>query len=564
MNLFGSHRKERGKKPRKTHRFYEKFDFAQKHLETTTKTRVNMSAIPTSMPYTIDDILGCKTCDEKTLKKDYESLVKFDALTNPRKFCGNKIIYHHQLLNLLNCRRDGKKYKTIMEIFADDELREKLWKDTVKRNRRDKAPYPNPTDVYECHRINTGAIVPFKASTAKYIYKKFNATSVLDFTAGWGGRLLGASSLGIKYTGYDTNTNLKKGYDDMMELLNIQNCEMRWKSSAGEDFGDLEYDLILTSPPYVNMELYENMTPFESDVKFYNEFLIPLMSSAFDGMNDGGHMCINISPKMYDALILHGFPGCDDKIDLRQQLGQQYKTKSQDYIYVWNKPEEYKYNGDDWAWGYGFTVKDGEYRVTMAGGGEHWESYVITKDRCYIDNTHGEHNVKNFIACPDGDYMKVIHLGEDYELEEGETDMHNMVQESYIDEIMNYEDSDDEEDEEDEELSKDEIIAKLRADIEFMKSVAEVQSRWKEDVDKSVKELQAGMTALEEDITNIQSCLKSYWSDGELGDCDAWSIPDEWEDELEELSKYEDDEIDYYIDAGRKVVLKDGTIKNTK
>jgi len=313
-----------------------------------------------------------------------------------------------------------------MEIFADDELREKLWKDTVKRNRRDKAPYPNPTDVYECHRINTGAIVPFKASTAKYIYKKFNATSVLDFTAGWGGRLLGASSLGLKYTGYDTNTNLKKGYDDMMELLNIQNCEMRWKSSAGEDFSDVEYDLILTSPPYVNMELYENMTPFESDAKFYNEFLIPLMNSAFDGMKFGGHMCINISPKMYDALILHGFRGCDEKIDLRQQLGQQYKTKSQDYIYVWKKEE-------------------------------------------------------------------------------------------------------DEDEDEDEEPSKDEIIAKLRAEI-----------------------------------INIQSCLKGYWSDGELGDVDAWRIPDEWIDELEELSKYEDDEVDYYIDAGRKVVLKDGTIKNSK
>ena len=508
----------------------------QNYLETRTKTRVNMTAIPTSMPYTIDDILGCKTCDEKTLRNDYKSLVKFDALTNPRKFCGNKIIYHYQLLNLLNCRRDGKNYKTLMEIFADDELREKLWKDTVKRNRRDKAPYPNPTDVYECHRINTGAIVPFKASTAKYIYKKFNATSVLDFTAGWGGRLLGASSLGIKYTGYDTNINLKKGYDDMMELLNIQNCEMRWKSSHGEDFSDVEYDLVLTSPPYVNMELYENMTPFESDAKFYNEFLIPLMNSAFDGMKVGGHMCINISPKMYDALMKHGFRECDDKIDLRQQLGQQYKTKSQDYIYVWEKPEVSKYDGDDWSPGYGFMVKNGEYRITLAGGGAHWEDYVITKDRCYIHNTHGEHKVKTFISCPDGNYMKVIYLGDpDYELEEGETDMYEMVKECFIDEIMNYEDEDeevevsDEDEDEDEEPSKDEIIAKLQEENEKLKS-----------------------------------CLKGYWSDGEIGDWDAWKIPDEWESELDELSKYEDDEVDYYIDAGRKVVLKDGTIKNTK
>ena len=34
-------------------------------------------------------------------------------------------------------------------------------------------------------------------------------------------------------------------------------------------------------------------------------------------------------------MIKYGCPECDEKIDLRQQLGQQYKTKSQDYIYVW-------------------------------------------------------------------------------------------------------------------------------------------------------------------------------------------------------------------------------------
>lgn len=303
-----------------------------------------MTTIPEKNPYTIDDILSCKTCDEKTLKRDYKNLCDFDALTNPRKFCGNKIIYHYQLVNLLNCRRDSKGYKTLPEWFDDSELKEKIWQDSIKRNRRDKVPYPSATDVYECHRINTGAIVPFKSSTAKYIYKKYNATSVLDFTAGWGGRLLGASSLGIKYTGYDTNLKLKYGYDEMIKLLNIKNCEMRWKSSQYETFKDIEYDLVLTSPPYENLELYEGMSPFESEVKFYREFLLPIMCLAFLNMNDGGHMCINVSPKMYEKMIKYGCPKCEEKVDLRQQLGQQYKTKSQDYIYVWKKRAEFNLN----------------------------------------------------------------------------------------------------------------------------------------------------------------------------------------------------------------------------
>ena len=117
---------------------------------------------------------------------------------------------------------------------------------------------------------------------------------------------------------------------------------------------------------------------------------------------------------------------------------------------------KYEKEDSDWAYGYGFTVKDGEYRINMAGGGDHWEDYVINKDGCFIHNGCGESQVKSFISCPEGNYIKVVHIGEDYELEEGETDMYEMVQECFIEEIMEYEkqedhiptDSDEEEEEE--------------------------------------------------------------------------------------------------------------------
>ena len=106
-----------------------------------------------------------------------------------------------------------------------------------------------------------------------------------------------------------------------------------------------------------------------------------------------------------------------------------------------------KYDGDDWAWGYGYTCKDGEYRINMAGGGDHWEDYVINKNGCFIDNKNGKNKVKTFISCPNGNYIKVIHFGEDYELDEGETDMFDMVKECYEEEIMDYcNDVDDEDD----------------------------------------------------------------------------------------------------------------------
>jgi len=288
------------------------------------------------MPYTLQDIQSCKDITFDRVKKDYNNLIKFKADTNPRKFCGNPTLYYYQYRALLRARRENKE--TIEEIFANEDKKQKLWLDTIKRNRRQN-DICSAVDVYECYRINSGAIVFFKASTAKFIYKKFNATSVLDPTAGWGGRLLGASSLNIKYTGMDSNLSLKAGYDKMIDDLEIKNCRMIYcKSCLDLDFSEMDYDLVLTSPPYINMELYEYMQPFQSKDSFYKNFMIPMLDRCFKYMKPGGNMCINISPKMYKELIeKYNYRSSNDKIDLRQQLGKQYKTKSQDYIYIWTK-----------------------------------------------------------------------------------------------------------------------------------------------------------------------------------------------------------------------------------
>ena len=316
------------------------------YIEYMKKKLEEKSLVPEKMPYTFKDILECKNIGEKELQKDWKNLCKFNALTNPRKFCGNPIIYKFQFENLLKCKRGNKGYKTLEEWFDDDELKENLWQLTVKINRRDKALFPSATDVYECHRKCKGSIVAFKSSTAKYIYKLFGATNVLDVCAGWGGRMLGALSLGISYTGIDTNINMKEAYIKMMDLAvsDINNgngtSRMIFKSCFDVDFSEGNYDLVLTSPPYDNMEIYEHSELYDNkENKYYEDFLLPLMNKLVEETDCP--ICINISPKIYKKLTeTYKFPKCDREIDLRQQLGQQYKTKSQDYIYVWLPDEE--------------------------------------------------------------------------------------------------------------------------------------------------------------------------------------------------------------------------------
>ena len=68
---------------------------------------------PTICPYTFDEIARCKNIDEITLMRDWVNLCSFSADINPRKFCGNPTLYHYQLKNLLNCKRNTKIGKSI-------------------------------------------------------------------------------------------------------------------------------------------------------------------------------------------------------------------------------------------------------------------------------------------------------------------------------------------------------------------------------------------------------------------------------------------------------------------
>lgn len=293
---------------------------------------------------TITDIENHKIISEDELDADLNKLRAFDSSTNANNFYGNPFLYHYQFKNLLRCRRE--KGVTIYDIHNDKEKWDKLIEDTRKRDRGGRTAAGN---VYECFRANLGSIVMFKSTTAKYLYQKFNATSVLDPTAGWGGRMLGAWALDIDYTGIDTNVEMKSAYDQMMTKLNTQdadfsnmfetdssNLNMIWESCLDVDFSTIEYDFVLTSPPYVNLEVYEHMTEWDSNEAFYKDFFIPVWQKCVDHIKEGGHVCFNISPKMYDDALSFGLTPCDDEEDLLQQLGQQKGKKKQDKIYIWH------------------------------------------------------------------------------------------------------------------------------------------------------------------------------------------------------------------------------------
>ena len=275
------------------------------------------------------DIENCKTYSDKQLETNWRGLVKLNVDKNTRSFAGNKIIYHYMMPHLLRVYRDTKNYELLVDIFADP-TKKKKWIDyTIKINRRKKLDYIEPVDIFECYRLCRGSIQFFKPATTKYLCNKFGATKMLDPTAGWGGRLLGARSLGIEYTGIDTNINLKPSYDKMIEKYG---GNMIYDSCLNIDFSQIDYDFVLTSPPYMNLEKYECMKLFSSNENYYREFLIPLIEKCKKYIKNNGVVCINISDYMYDDYLKYGGNKCNEILPLKQQMGGK---KCKEFIYIW-------------------------------------------------------------------------------------------------------------------------------------------------------------------------------------------------------------------------------------
>jgi len=138
--------------------------------------------------------------------------------------------------------------------------------------------------------------------------KKLNATSVLDFSSGWGDRLLGAIAVGgVRYVGVDPNINLVQSYQVMIDTF-AEDSSLY--TMIAEPFqtcilpeGEV-YDMVFTSPPYFNLEIYsrddtQSYSKGDSLNMWLTTFLFPSLDKAWSVLAIGGVMIIVINDTKY-------------------------------------------------------------------------------------------------------------------------------------------------------------------------------------------------------------------------------------------------------------------------
>ena len=203
---------------------------------------------------------------------------------------------------------------------------------------------------YAVFRLYYGAIHGFKPLVAKWLYCTYKPrTAVLDFSAGWGGRCLGAMALGIPYIGIDTNKDLRPAYERMTKELDSDAVTMRFQDAAATDFSKFKYDMVFTSPPYFKtvkpVEGYAHMPHYADRADFNARFLFPVIRSTYAHLARGGTYALNIPADMYDELKAAGIlPSllAKHRLFLQPRFAKgnpkHPDTQYEEHIYVWKKP----------------------------------------------------------------------------------------------------------------------------------------------------------------------------------------------------------------------------------
>jgi 16S rRNA G966 N2-methylase RsmD len=168
--------------------------------------------------------------------------------------------------------------------------------------------------IYFCYGLTKNTM--FRPHITKMIVDKYGAKVVLDPCCGWGGRMLGTVAAGAKYIGFEPNTETFAHLNELAEFLGIQDkVELHNIGAEHIPEFDIRCDLVLTSPPYFDTEIYckeetQSITNFKSYDEWLNGWLKPVILAGINCLNDGGVSCWNVAPKMInDVAKIHNEVG---------------------------------------------------------------------------------------------------------------------------------------------------------------------------------------------------------------------------------------------------------------
>ena len=200
---------------------------------------------------------------------------------------------------------------TMKEVFYNDDKLRKLIQNRLGLDWKDE----NNTETFNIsfrmliQGMRSSRVVPsisiFKPGIAKYLYMKYSneGDTVFDYSAGWGGRMLGAASCNRKYIGVDPWTTDE--LEVMKKELGLKDITLIDSGSEDVKLEENSVDFSFSSPPYYCQELYalnERQAYVKGEDYFYNVYWKNTLENVKYMLKPGKYFGLNVKnyPKMVE------------------------------------------------------------------------------------------------------------------------------------------------------------------------------------------------------------------------------------------------------------------------
>lgn len=265
-------------------------------------------------------------------KKDWLSLAKKEVIIDgeiinidTRTRQGHKILDHH-MPHFYEVK--NYKGKSVKGLFTQSVLEKALLTNLMVHT----TPYKSEIRRMITMTAGLGSVTKYRTITSKSIIQFFKAKRVLDPCVGWGGRMLGCLSAGddTYYVGCEPDSNTAMG---LINILSDEAIPLNARSRATiiekpAELGLLEdialmdkFDMILTSPPYFNLELYtagkQSTIKYPAWEVWVEEWLKLVIMKSLSYLKEGGVSCWSVKNFKSDKK----YPLADVTKKIHEELG---------------------------------------------------------------------------------------------------------------------------------------------------------------------------------------------------------------------------------------------------
>ena len=220
------------------------------------------------------------------------------------------------------------RYRCPMDVFLDDELLhgaiERAWSIWPDRFGANSSNLRRMLKTFS----HTAAVSNFRPTLARAIIERFSepGSSVLDFSAGFGGRLIGCLTLDRNYIGIepcsDQVDGMRKSIHALRSLRHSSATARIYQGRAERVLKRINsgsVDLVFSSPPYFNWERYSNddsqsFVRYASYESWLAGFLGPCIEESCRLLRPAGRMVLNVSGR-------ERRPSREDVVEIARRAG---------------------------------------------------------------------------------------------------------------------------------------------------------------------------------------------------------------------------------------------------